>query len=97
VIDIVRTQRGFEVVVEAAPPVEHRELALGAVQRGREGDGDRFPRRELTFVGGATTLRVGMGGKATREGHRDALGRTVDSEIDHQLRRHVAVQALPGK
>ena len=38
-----------------------------------------------------------MGREAARHRHRHALGRAVDRDLDDQLRRHVAVQALPGQ
>ena len=76
-VDVVRAQRGLEVVGEAAPAVQHAELALGAVERGRERHRDRRPRLELALVRGAPARRVGMRREPARERHRHPLGLAV--------------------
>ena len=62
-IDVVRAQCGLEIVGETAPAVQHAELALGAVERGRERHRHRLPRLELALVRGARR-------RAARDGSR---------------------------
>ena len=96
-VDVVGAQRGLEVGVESAPAVEHAQLALGAVERRGQRNRDRRPRVELAFVRRPAADRIGMGREPARERHRDPLrSRAVaPRDVDHQLRRDVAVQALP--
>ena len=95
-VDVVRAQRGLEVVGETAPAVQHAELALGAVERGRERHRDGRPRLELAFVRGAAARRIGMGREPAGERHRHALGRAAGiAHLDRQLRRDVTVEPLP--
>ena len=99
-VDVVRAQVRLEIVREAAPAVEHRELTLGAVQRRGERHRHRLPRRELAVVRGPPARGVGMRREAARHRHRDPLVLAVDdrgrpSAATRRRRGAVATRAIP--
>jgi hypothetical protein len=90
-VDVVDPQRGLEIVLEAAATVEHARLPLRAVERGGEGNVDRGPRFELTFISGFAGCLVGVGCEPAGRGHCNLLARDIDKEA----RRDVPVQSRP--